>query len=259
MSRGSLGSCRRVPGLSHGISLLVESAADISRRFLAGLVSGLLSATAAAAFRGDRGRRDLGRVGAAEVPRSCSTSLNALISALRRSISLCRSAIACAMTLMAMESSGPVMGMSITRRERAEGAAAELTAPPGSRALGGGRESASPRGRSVSPPSSWAAVHRQPEKRRVASAPPPPGRTRPQGISTAERGGAWPPRRRNRRAATATPGGGSRPGPHRASAPRRWWCGCRESISGCHFQRDMVDCTFKGAGWPTSRRHKRSR
>ena len=48
-------------------------------------------------------------------------------------------------------------------------------------------------------------------------------------------------------------------GPHRASAPRRWWCGCRESISGCHFQRDMVDCTFKGAGWPTSRRHKRSR
>ena len=94
------------------------------------------------------------------------------------------------------------------------------------------------RGRSVSPLSSWAAVHRQPEKRRVASAPPAgerrraaglavgrrfrrvrgglqgcPPRGRPQGISTAERGGAWPPRRRNRRAATATAGGGSRLAP----------------------------------------------
>ena len=63
------------------------SAADISRRFLAGLASGWLSA-AAAAFVGEEERRDLERSVGADAPRICSTSVNALISAWRRSISL---------------------------------------------------------------------------------------------------------------------------------------------------------------------------
>ena len=91
------------------------SAADISRRFLAGLASDLLSA-AAAAFGGggEEERRDVERAFGADAPRICSTSVKALISAWRRSISLWRSAIACAISLMPVESSGPAMGMSNT-------------------------------------------------------------------------------------------------------------------------------------------------
>ena len=44
------------------------SAADISRRFLAGLASDLLSA-AAAAFVGEEERRDVERAGGADAPR----------------------------------------------------------------------------------------------------------------------------------------------------------------------------------------------
>ena len=87
------------------------SAADISRRFLAGLASDLLSA-AAAAFVGEEERRDVERAAGGDAPRICSTSVNALISAWRRSISLWRLAIACAISLMALESSDPAMGMS---------------------------------------------------------------------------------------------------------------------------------------------------
>ena len=87
------------------------SAADISRRFLAGLASDLLSA-AAAAFVGEEERRDVERAVGADAPRICSTSVNALISAWRRSIALWRLAIACAIELMALESSDPAMGMS---------------------------------------------------------------------------------------------------------------------------------------------------
>ena len=54
------------------------SAADISRRFLAGLASDLLSA-AAAAFVGEEERRDVERAVGADAPRICSTSVNALI------------------------------------------------------------------------------------------------------------------------------------------------------------------------------------
>ena len=53
------------------------SAADISRRFLAGLASDLLSA-AAAAFVGEEERRDVERAGGADAPRICSMSVNAL-------------------------------------------------------------------------------------------------------------------------------------------------------------------------------------
>ena len=73
------------------------SAADISRRFLAGLASDLLSAAAAAFVGcGEEERRDVERAFGADAPRICSTSVKALISAWRRSISLWRSAIACA-------------------------------------------------------------------------------------------------------------------------------------------------------------------
>ena len=89
------------------------SAIDISRRFLAGLASDLLSA-AAAAFVGEEERRDVERAAGADAPRICSTSVNALISAWRRSISLWRAAIACAISLMPVESS-TAMGMSNTR------------------------------------------------------------------------------------------------------------------------------------------------
>ena len=54
------------------------SAADISRRFLAGLASGLLS-VAAAAFVGEEARRDVERAVGAGAARICSTSVNALI------------------------------------------------------------------------------------------------------------------------------------------------------------------------------------
>ena len=91
------------------------SAADISRRFLAGLASDLLSAAAAAFVGGgEEERRDVERAFGADAPRICSTSVKALISAWRRSISLWRSAIACAISLMPVESSGPAMGMSNT-------------------------------------------------------------------------------------------------------------------------------------------------
>ena len=88
------------------------SAADISRRFLAGLASDLLSAAAAAVGGGEEERRDVERAFGADAPRICSTSVNALISAWRRSISLWRLAIACAISFMALESSDPAMGMS---------------------------------------------------------------------------------------------------------------------------------------------------
>ena len=93
------------------------SAADISRRFLAGLASDLLSA-AAAAFVGEEERRDVERAVGVDAPRICSTSVNALISAWRRSISLWRLAIACAISFMALESSDPAMGMSTRRGGR---------------------------------------------------------------------------------------------------------------------------------------------
>ena len=97
------------------------SAAAMFRRFLSGLASDLLSAVAAA-FVGEEERHDVERAAGADAPRICSTSVSALISAWRRSISLCRSAIACAMALsMTMESSGPAMGMSNTRLLRYAG------------------------------------------------------------------------------------------------------------------------------------------
>ena len=61
------------------------SAADISRRFLTGVASDLLS-TATAPFVGEEERRDVERAFGADAPRICSTSVNALISAWRRSI-----------------------------------------------------------------------------------------------------------------------------------------------------------------------------
>ena len=91
------------------------SAADISRRFLAGLASDLLSAAAAAFVGGEEERRAVERAFGADAPRICSTSVNALISAWRRSISLWRLAIACAISFMALESSDPAMGMSTQR------------------------------------------------------------------------------------------------------------------------------------------------
>ena len=68
---------------------------------LAGVASDAVSATgvAAAAGRSAEERRAAGFAGA-EVPRILSTSFNALISACRRSISLCLAAIAFAITLM---------------------------------------------------------------------------------------------------------------------------------------------------------------
>ena len=76
------------------------SSAVIGRRFLAGVASDAVSATGVAAAAGRRAeeRRAAGFAGA-EVPRILSTSFNALISACRRSISLCRAAIAFAITL----------------------------------------------------------------------------------------------------------------------------------------------------------------
>ena len=77
------------------------SSAVIGRRFLVGLASDAVSATgvAAAAGRREEERRAAGFAGA-EVPSILSTSFNALISACRRSISLWRSAIAFAITLI---------------------------------------------------------------------------------------------------------------------------------------------------------------
>ena len=57
------------------------SAAVISRRFLAGLASDLLSAAATAFVGGEEERRDVERAGGADAPRICSASVNALISA----------------------------------------------------------------------------------------------------------------------------------------------------------------------------------
>ena len=72
------------------------SAAVIARRFFAGFAPDLLSA-AAAAFFGEEDPRDVRRDDGADAPRICSTSVNASISAWRRSISLWRVAMACAM------------------------------------------------------------------------------------------------------------------------------------------------------------------
>ena len=52
------------------------SAADISRRFLAGLASDL--SAAAAAFVGEEERRDVERAPGADAPRICSTSVKDL-------------------------------------------------------------------------------------------------------------------------------------------------------------------------------------
>ena len=91
------------------------SVADFGRRFLGGLASDLLSAVAAAAVLNLEERRAR-TGGAAEAPRSWWTSASALISAWRRSISASQSAIACAMTLMSMESSGPATSLSHAER-----------------------------------------------------------------------------------------------------------------------------------------------
>ena len=91
------------------------SALDISRRFLRGLTSALLSGAVAAAFLGEEDRRDLDRDDGADAPRICSTSLNALISPWRRSISSWRSAMACAMTFMDPETSGLRSGCQARR------------------------------------------------------------------------------------------------------------------------------------------------
>ena len=72
--------------------------ADIGRRFLVGLASAAIGVAAAADGREERCAAGL--AGGAEIPRILSTSFNALISACRRSISLCRSAIAFAITFM---------------------------------------------------------------------------------------------------------------------------------------------------------------
>ena len=83
------------------------SAAVIGRRFLSGLAPDLLSAEAAVAtFLVEEDRREVERAAGVDAPRICSASVNVLISAWRRSISLCRSAIACAMSLMGRESTG---------------------------------------------------------------------------------------------------------------------------------------------------------
>ena len=106
----SMKSVSRSP--NQAIDTAFFSAANISRRFLAGLASDLLSAAAAAFVGGEEERREVERAFGADVPRICSTSVNALISAWRRSISLWRLAIACAISFMALESSDPAMGMS---------------------------------------------------------------------------------------------------------------------------------------------------
>ena len=88
------------------------SAADISRRFLAGLASGLLS-VAAAAFVGEEERRDVKRAVGADAPRICSTSVQRLDLGLgggRFRFGGWR--LPCAISLMALESSDPAMGMS---------------------------------------------------------------------------------------------------------------------------------------------------
>ena len=89
------------------------SAAVISRRFRPGLAPDSLSAAAeaeAATFLVEEDRREVERAAVAGAPRICSASVNVLISAWRRSISLCRAAIACAMSLMARESTGQPRG-----------------------------------------------------------------------------------------------------------------------------------------------------
>ena len=78
------------------------SAAVMGRRFLSGLASDLVSTGAVATgFFVDEDRREVERDdGRGDAPSISSTSVNALISAWRRSISLWRSAMACAMSLM---------------------------------------------------------------------------------------------------------------------------------------------------------------
>ena len=148
------------------------SAADISRRFLAGLASDLLSA-AAAAFVGEEERRDVERAVGADAPRICSTSVNALISAWRRSISLWRLAIACAISLMALESSDPAMGMSTHGGERRVCHGAPATSAPVDYASRTGW------GRTVRKPRSRRAGARQTRARvRYAAAVPTAGAAR---------------------------------------------------------------------------------
>ena len=148
------------------------SAADISRRFLAGFASGLLSATAAA-FVGEEARRNVERAGGGDAPRICSTSVNALISAWRRSISLWRLAIACAISLMALESSDPAMGMSTVN-----GTAATAAKPAAARPTGLLRSSAPRRAATTSSPRAFRRASSRPAAAEVV----PPG--------TADRGEA---------------------------------------------------------------------
>ena len=138
------------------------SAADISRRFLAGLASDLLSAAAAAFAGGEEERRDVERGFGADAPRICSTSVNALISAWRRSISLWRLAIACAISLMALESSDPAMGMSTHGSERRVCHGAPATSAPVDHAsrTGWGRTVRKPRSRLAGARQTRARVRR---------------------------------------------------------------------------------------------------
>ena len=83
------------------------SATVLGRRLLSDLTSGLLFA-ATVVLLVEEERRDVdGGDRATDAPRMRSTSVNALSSAWRRSISLWRSAMACAMAFMAMERIGP--------------------------------------------------------------------------------------------------------------------------------------------------------
>ena len=125
------------------------SSAVIGRRFLVGLASDAVSATgvAAAAARREEERRAAGFAGA-EVPSILSTSFNALISPCKRSISLWRSAIAFAMTLIKFF---PGAVSSVARRALGSGSGRVpmgcdsrhsnpdgLTVTPGARVCGAG-------------------------------------------------------------------------------------------------------------------------
>ena len=125
------------------------SSAVIGRRFLVGLASDAVSATgvAAAAGRREEERRAAGFAGA-EVTSILSTSFNALISPCKRSISLWRSAIAFAMTLISFSQGlyrpsldalwapapGAFQWVAILRHSNPDG----LTVTPGVRVCGAG-------------------------------------------------------------------------------------------------------------------------
>ena len=92
---------------------------------------------AAVFFREERRGAEAGT--GADAPSICSTSVNALISAWRRSIAFWRSAIACAMALMATEITGraaqmsKLFGVDAGRRRKSSGtvhAVAKVVGPP---------------------------------------------------------------------------------------------------------------------------------